>query len=1027
MDDSLTLQQNDLLRDIRDEIRTSRGVMSSGAGGLPTGNMSRPNATFLQSQLMADKITQGNWANFSWSLATNPTLKTSFTQDILGAWGVLKSPSNMTQMQYQQLASESWRFRAGSFVSGFIAPEYTSQTTALANDIFANSQRFARFGDGLSGVFGFGAGYGASTQLAQRVQHLAINDLRLSSADYTNIAKEGIQSGQYNNVRSMGEFEEQTKRLAKVTGDLAAALHLSTQEVIRSTSNLRQMGVQDPADQRRFLMQASAAAQVAGLTSGEVLSMAGPAMELSMQMGAGALSGGNLAIQNVAAIRDLSRSGVLSQSVLAANGGVEGYNQKLTRYQLQFANSNTGYYMARGGGSEPGANAFTSLMTGVGNAMSGGLTGVFDAEYDKARYLENETADQKRQGLRNLVNQQLGILHIDPLSKQARSAIYSIVDRYTGGDSNFARAYADSEGTEEGRRVSAYAALKMQQSTMSTEGQLMADAAFRHDSFAGKFTASVRGIADIGMSVLDYGRNVFGSGADVGAQYVRQAMAPGTTPYSFDDYAAMGAQGLVNAPSNYSLRVSAPNSGAYSGMGRVIGMGVGGAAVAAMLGPVGWGVGALVLGGSLLGGQLGMYAGAGVEAKYGNSDIHMEGQQAINYIRASQGGSLSLKDEADLQRETRDSRAARDLMSNIDTGLLSPRDSLHAAKRLGTIQDELKKKGFKIGGEDVTIGQLSKYFVGSRGQSLAASEAEGIFTSAKITGEHIKEIQTYMYGRNAPEGLNYTSSETLRAQSDLLTTMSESRSVSEIEMKRRALTHALGDTTEAAKATQDFINRYNEGEEVYFASDYTHNRGFEDSRDTWYPHRSDLNVWAKKSRATSDEVRQQEAMSNTRSFSLYAAGRLSNNDKFKDVVKSLQGPNDSFEKEWRNKGVRDEFEKDPVLKLAGRLLAAQGKSWTNDVGPSPPDQLPSYTDMRRALHWGDKEELGISEPAFNALTAYAKEHHFDQKKFQEALTGMAMTGETTKAKMRVQQEDDIATLFSTAVLILKNLDGKIKS
>ena len=474
---SYLVQQQELLREIRDELRSGRQQSANmpGAGGAA---VARPTSTFVQAQLQADRALAGEWGTFGWTNAYSPVFKSSLTSDIAASMGLQRSPNTLTQSEFQDLSADSLNRRAAGFFPGLVAGGFAGRSSSLASEIFAASGRFMRAGDTGVGPLGMGMGMHGAYGLATSIQLQAATDMRMSGRDYNAVASTGIQSGQFDFVRSTSEFLSKFKELKDATADLTRTMRMSVEEVSKSMGALRQFGVADVAEQSRMLTQMSASARVAGITPGEMTSTVRTAIDRGLSMGIGARASMGLATSNMMTVRGMSRDGILSTEVLAAGGGAQGIEAAMTGGMQQFLSSNAGFLALAGGGS---GDHLDRMYAGL--AKGGSVFGMMNQEAGRLDKLSKISGAGTRALYDSYVDQQLGLLGITDLdSDDAQGAMYTM-SRNTMGNAG-GLAYARSRGRR-GRRVAYRAEHAAELDMLRSEDALTADAQYLNESAVG--------------------------------------------------------------------------------------------------------------------------------------------------------------------------------------------------------------------------------------------------------------------------------------------------------------------------------------------------------------------------------------------------------------------------------------------------------------------------------------------------------------------------------------------------------------
>lgn len=445
---TVILEQNQILREIRDEMRFNRGE-SGIAGGSNTVPGPRPGNAFVRAQLATDAVLAGQWNTLSWSSAYRNDIRSSLVGDVMGATGMGGAPSTLTQWEFQGLSRESLYMRGQNFMGNLIAPGSVSRMNSIADDIFRFSPRFMRAGDSGVGIMGMGFDRSASRGIAMDVEKMAVRDLRMSTADYGAVVSNGLQSGQFDLATGAREFKEQIQQVARITADLTRMTRMTVEEVSRSMGALRQFGISDPAAQARTIMQMDASARVAGVSQGDMAAAVTAAMQSGVPMGIGAEMSAGLASGNVALARTMSR--LLPAGVIAAGGGAIGIGQAITNAQQQFLASQGGYYALRGGLAS-GTDLFSAGIAGL-TGTGGTVGGILGAEADRLGFMNQMGPGAGRQAYLASIQSQLRMLGVDNMaSPEARNMAFGIL-RGQMGDAA-ALTFADANFTSAGIRAS---------------------------------------------------------------------------------------------------------------------------------------------------------------------------------------------------------------------------------------------------------------------------------------------------------------------------------------------------------------------------------------------------------------------------------------------------------------------------------------------------------------------------------------------------------------------------------------------
>lgn len=603
---ALLADQQQILRDIRDELRYSRGE-SGPSVGTTAGSTPRANNTFVRAQMASDAALSGQWNQLSWSSAYRADIRTSLVGDISGAFGFGGAPNTLTQHEFQGVARESLYMRAQSIVGNVIAPGSMGALNSVADDIFRFSPRFARAGDAGVGMLGVGVDRSAARFMAQDIERSAIRDLRMTTADYGTVVSNGLQSGQFDLVEGAKEFRQQIQQIATITSDLTRMTRMTVEEVSRSMGALRQMGISDPAAQARTILQLDASARVAGVTSAEMATAATAAMHAGLPMGVAASTSAGLAASNIAMVR--SMSAMMPAGVLAAGGGALGVSASITNAQQQFLASSGGYYALRGGLGTSGDlfSASTAGLLGTGGTVGG----ILGAEADRLGFMQGLTPAQGRQAFLGSVQSQMRMVGVnDMVGTDARNMAFGML-RGQMGDAA-ALTFADANFTSGGIRTSSQARLR-EMEYMGERDRANEYSRFMEETGGGGF-AMRRVVSSLGSQLANARNKVMDAPSWIKSLFVTptrdmEGQMLARSHGSVTDRADVGA--MVDAlhgssPVPQTMMLSGRATGRE--WGQVIGMYAGGAAgfaagFGAPLGPVTGLVGAAI--GNTLGGWIG--------------------------------------------------------------------------------------------------------------------------------------------------------------------------------------------------------------------------------------------------------------------------------------------------------------------------------------------------------------------------------------------------------------------------------------
>lgn len=519
LNQSYLLQQQDLLREIRDELRNGR--MASGAPGTSPGGLpSRPSSTFVHGQMVADRMLAGQWGSLGWTGAYRPYVESSFRTDFLAMMGLSRAPTTLGQEEYQAFAGEFFSRRMATGAGSIIAPAFTRNTNALADQLQQHAGRFLRAGDDGAGILGFGLDPTASFRAARSIQTRALGDLRLSGQDYSDIFSIGAQSGQFDFSRGMQGVQQRIQEMAESFASLARVTNSTVQEIAQAAGSLRQAGIADVADQSRLISQMSAAARVGGMTNAEMGGVVQQAIGSGLQFGLGATGSANIAMQTAMTMRTLSRSGVISPHIVAAGGGVQGLTQSITGAAQRFLGSDAGL-LAAVGGLGRGRDFFGAITDTLG-ATGGSMDAMLGLQANRMDIMDELTRDPTAANnmMVGYTQSMLSMMGIEDMrSTRASNMAFTLMRGQMGDPAAlaFARANFTTAGVL-GRDQSRISAIEFEQ---RRQDQDLMDRAFVANSTLGRFQRGIRGIgtalaegtAFVTDSVMGgAGSNMFGLG-----------------------------------------------------------------------------------------------------------------------------------------------------------------------------------------------------------------------------------------------------------------------------------------------------------------------------------------------------------------------------------------------------------------------------------------------------------------------------------------------------------------------------------
>lgn len=765
------IQQQELLREIRDELRSSRSISSAAASGSPVAGAGASGAGFMaRAQAMSDRVLAGEFASFGWTQALQPIYRQSAVGDIGGALGITRSPSILTQPEFQALSTENLSIRAQNFVGGVIAPGYTSRTSALADEIFANSPRFMRFGSS-SSALGVGMNRLGARSLARQINYEALGDMRLSPTDYSSIATVGMQTGQFDNLASPGEFMNRLRELAAATADVTRTLRMSAEEASKTLGSLRGLGITDIGVQRSTLMGVGAAAQVAGMTTAEMMGLATGAGAMGVGMG---LSGQSsmLGVARLAAqMREATQSGVVDKYIMARGGGAAAVAQNIFAAEAGFATSDAGYlsFLGAQGGRQGGF--LDSLVGGVQGVTSGGMYGVLRSQRARAEITSTMSDADRQRGMRSFIEQQAGMLGISDMnSAEARDIAFSVARGALGMDENAAIAYTNANFSADGRRASDRARLNTFRAQDMMDKKLAQDSLFTYSSFGGRFARARAGMEQAWAGVADTAAGWFtpgasGFGIDMlsGVAQQARASAAGLTPQQAS-LLSLGRAATAQTTVADQLQIYDPIGGAAGAIGGVIGgigLGVVGGFAGAPLGPLG------VVGVGAIGSYVGTWLGEGIGnaiAGGGGKSMTVRGAEAKAYseMARSLGRTNILAGRKTIASgKMAGSATFRSIMARkADMGQMDAEASVGLANDLQQVAREL--------GPGTTVAEVADALVAT-GVNVKVADAFGLAGAAP--GDAFKEGLKDLLGGKADTDVNFFISENADALKKFLSNM----------------------------------------------------------------------------------------------------------------------------------------------------------------------------------------------------------------------------------------------------------------
>lgn len=745
-------KSEELLKEIRNELRESRQVAGGGAG--PTG---RPSPNFIATQQTVDRMVAGQWATLGWASAYQTSMKTSLANDLMGAMGLRAAPQTLWQREYEQLSSHMMGDRITSFAADLIMPGFGRRSRDMGAQIYQMSSRFNRAGDNLD------TNVHASMNLGRELQIGAARDLRLSGADYGTILQNSANAGQFDFAGGLGDVKGQFNELKSAVADLTKTMRLSAGEVSQTLGAFRQFGIVDVADQKRMAERLAGTARVAGVSTPEMSEISRAARDFGAQFGLGAE--GSMALgQNLAiAARGASRSGLISANIMSAAGGVQGMVQAQQAAIQQFAGSAAGYYTALGAGAGSTGGALEDMLAGIG-ATGGTMGGIVAAESRRMDFMGSMSGGQRQRLYNRNISQQMQMLGVDPNSAEATDYAFTMVRGQMGDAAGL--AYARQNFSAEGRKQRWNDAYRTELSVENQKAQRDYQLKMENETMLGGFRQATgevgAGLAGWGMAagrqVSSWGRwagtgmgfnvSTFGQAAENLGLNGDDALSAESAAGAFMSAARQGAAGNSREQAVKLTGSATSMSSGLAGAG-IIGGGIIGMKAGAALGSfimpglgttIGAGIGAIA-------GGIGGYATAGaVGARFGSA-LELTGDEATNYLSALRGASggisqrvaniASGKSESTVLSALSGNQSFQKLLKNFTSGgKLSDADSREVAKLAA---DAGKQAG--VSAEDV-MGVARSMGVDVQMQDSYNSAAAGAKRYEKTMEDVMDEVES---------------------------------------------------------------------------------------------------------------------------------------------------------------------------------------------------------------------------------------------------------------------------------------------
>ncbi|MFA6132485.1 MAG: hypothetical protein WC869_00560 [Phycisphaerae bacterium] len=688
-------QSEQLLRDIRDELKTSR--QTSGASSTSSG---RPSPAFISAQQTVDRMVAGEWATLGWANAYQTSIKSSLANDLMGAMNLRAAPQSLWQREYETMTRSMLTDRIASFPADLIMPGFGRRSRDMGAQIYQLSSRFNRSGDNLD------TNFHAAMNLGRDLQIGAATDMRLSGGDYSAIMQQSASAGQFDFAGGIGDVKTQFTELRNAVADLTKTMRLGAGEVAQTMGAFRQFGITDVADQKRMAERLAVSARVAGISTPEMAGIVRTGIENGMQLGLGAQGSAALAENLAMGARTASRSGLISSHVMAAAGGVQGMVQAQENAINQFAGSTAGFYTLLGGAAGSTGNALNDILSGIGTT-GGTLGGIVAAESRRMDLMGGLSGGQRSRLFNRNIQQQMGMLGIDPNSAEATDYAFSLVRGQMGDAAGL--AYARQNFSAEGRRQRWADSFRTEMGVINQGAQRDYQLKMENETMfgqvrqmTGQLGAGVAGFGQGAGRVANWvGRQVGGWFSDSATTFGNAVDAlnlNGDDALSAEAAAGASMEAFRSSQSGNSreqkirLTGSVTTSQALLGNALSIGGGLGGAyfgaKIGAGIGTFGGPIGTIV--GGLLGAGVG-YMASGLIAGHAKPN-EMVGDEASNYLRAFQGstGGISQRasniangNEAQVLNALSGNQAFKQLIEKSSRGKLSDSESREMARLAG--------------------------------------------------------------------------------------------------------------------------------------------------------------------------------------------------------------------------------------------------------------------------------------------------------------------------------------------------------
>lgn len=517
------VQQQEILREIRDEIRLGRtggaGASSPGAAPPSAGGPGRPSPEFIRAQTAIDRGMASEWSGMGWTAAYKPTIDRSLMATLSASLGFARAPSTMTQYEFEQLSGEMMWHTLSDIPARAFAPGMVGRTRARTDAVYQHAARFMRAGDAGAGLLGVGMDMSEAREFSLDLERQASRDMRFTSGQYSTILQTGMQHGQFDFAQTTAQMRQKFEELRDSIGDLTRVTRMSTEQISESMGALRQAGIIDVAEQSRIIQRIDASARVAGVSPAEMQQVVGRAIQTAVQTGMDVFGAGALASGNLASIRGMTRAGTISQAVMAAGGGAQGISGRITQAQQQFLASDTGL-LSLMGGAGGGTGALDALLGGV--ASVGNLDSLLSFQANRLDVAQQLTSDPRRlrEAYRDHIAMQVGMMGIgDVESERGRDAAFMVL-RGQMGDAA-AHTFVRQNFTREGRIIDERSDIATLRYERARDRALEHDYEYLDTAPMARARRAIQEIAGAPGRALTYAQSWGNMGA--GARYARRA------------------------------------------------------------------------------------------------------------------------------------------------------------------------------------------------------------------------------------------------------------------------------------------------------------------------------------------------------------------------------------------------------------------------------------------------------------------------------------------------------------------------